>query len=192
MVDFEKIDDVLVLKYDSERGNDWVYQKLNNDEPLTLKGTFSVKKGDLYGSSAATSPDPDAPVEFKIGRKQAEYFLIDRDILSINFDLWIHKDVSLTYRSFTAEKNVSIFARVSDLVPGEIRIGGNVPGNLPEEDFKRLIRYFPNTYELKRYVGARVSSVLRDFFDTKHDGEKQYHQYMNKNLVVTENDLIDV
>lgn len=192
MVEFEKINDVLVLKYDSERGNDWVYQRLNSDETLALKGTFHVDKADLYALGVATSPDPDAPVEFKIGSKQGEYFLIDRKILSIDFDLWIHKDVSLTYRSFTAEKNVSIFSRVNDLGPGEIRIGGNDPDSMPEKDFKRLIRYFPNTYELKRYVGARVSSVLRDFFDTKHDGEKQYHQYMNKKMVVTGNDLIAI
>src|SRR5712692_7362413 len=127
MVELEKINDVLVLKYDSERGNDWVYQRLNNHETLNLKGTFHVDKADLYALSVAISPDPDAPVEFKIGSKQGEYFLVDRKILSIDFDLWIHKDVSLTYRSFTAEKNVSIFSRVNDLGPGEIRIGGNDP-----------------------------------------------------------------
>jgi hypothetical protein len=192
MVEFIHIDDVLILRYDSESDNDWVYQRLNNNETVTIKGTFHVNKKDLYGASATTLLSPQDPVEFKIGHKQEEYFLIDKDVLLIDFDLLFHKDVSLSSKSFIAEKNVSVFSRVNDLGPGEIRIGGNSAGSLPEAEFKRLIKYFPNTYELKRYVGARVSSVLRDFFDTKHDGEERYHQYMNKKLVVPGEDLIEM
>lgn len=190
MVEFEKINGDLVLKYDSVPDNSWIYEKLNNNEDVSIKRTFSVEKKHLYGSSAAHTPDHEKPVQFLIGIQDGNYFRLDKEVLSISFDLYVHKDIDLTYRSFTAEKNVSIFAKINELNPGPIYIGGDLPGSLPKSDFKRLIDYFPNTYELRRYVLARVSSVLRDFFDTKTDGEKEYHQYMNKKLGGRHQDLI--
>jgi len=141
----------------------------------------------------SVNPPPDfddEPVEFLIGLKVGDYYHLDRDILSINFDLYIHEDIGLTYKSFTAEKNVSVFSRVNELSPGDIHIGGSFPDNLPEVDFKRLINDFPNTYELKKYVLARVSSVLRDYFDTQIDGEEKYRKYMNRKLSAKNDDLI--
>lgn len=186
MIEFVKRADVLILSYASdELDNRWLYQRLNDGQRHKLKGTFHVNKGDLIRSSVENDPDPEDLVEFKIGFKQEEYFLLDKNILSINFNLLIHKDVDLSQRSFTAAKNVSIFSRINELGIDEIRIGGDSPNSLPAEDFKRLIKTFPNTHELKRYVEARVSSVLRDFVDTKHDGESRYHKYMDKKLVAT-------
>ncbi len=193
MLEFEKVNDSLVLEYDTTNSdNDWLYRRLNNDETVCLKNTFHVTKEDLYGSSTEVTPNPDIPVEFNIGKKHGEYFLIHRRILSIEFDLWIHQDIPLTYRSFTAEKNVSIFSKVSALGAKLIRIGGNHPDSIPEEDFNLLIKYFPNTYELRLYVEARVSAIIRDYFETKYDGEKKYHQYLNKKIVNTGEDLIEI
>lgn len=94
----------------------------------------------------------------------------------------IHKDVALSDRSFTAEKRVSIFQKITELRPGRIVIGGTEPDSLPEAVFNGLIRHFPNTHELKRYVAARVSAVVRDFFETQVDGEKLYRRYMDRRL----------
>jgi Domain of unknown function (DUF4263) len=194
MIEFEKKEDVLVLKYSSDDDNNgWLYEKLNGVERYKLKGAFHLNKGDLYGSSDETEPDPEDSVDFKIGHKDGEYFLLDKNILSINFNLFIHEDVGLNDRFFIAEKKVSIFSRINDLGADEIRIGGDSPDAMTEDDFKRLIKNFPNTHELKRYVEARISSVLRDFIDTKHDGEERYHKYMDKKLVGTAGeDLVEM
>jgi hypothetical protein len=112
----------------------------------------------------------------------SSYFTFDREILGLDCDLLIHTDVNLTHRSFTAEKNVSVFQTIAALRPGRIVIGGTEPDSLPEEVFNGLLERFPNTYELRRYVLARVSAVVRDFIETGVDGEKAYHRYMNKRL----------
>ena len=192
MVEFQKINGSLVLKYESMPDQSWIYKKLDDGESVSIKRTFHVGSADLYGSSLSSSPEHEEPVEFLIATQKGEYFHFNKNILSIEFDLYIHKDVELTYRSFTAEKNVSIFSKINDLKPGDVHIGGPFPGALPEADFKRLIKQFPNTYELRKYVLARVSSVVRDFFDTKIDGEQKYHQYLNKKLSPKADELIEL
>lgn len=192
MIEFQEEKEGLVLRYSPMGGAEWVYKKLELGEEVCLKRTFYLEKEHLIGSSTKPSPDLDEPVQFLIGPKIKGYFHLDKDILDIDFDLHIYEDVRLTYRSFTAEKNVSIFSQVNKLSPGDIHIGGDFPGNLPKADFKRLIDNFPNTYELKKYVLARVSSVLRDFFDTKTDGEEEYRKYMNRKPTVKNDDLLGI
>ncbi len=183
MVEFQETQGLLILAYSSERGdNGWVYRKIKEKGVAKVRGTFHVEKRDLFGASTAPSPKPHDPIEIKIGVRKGDYYRLDRRILRIDFDLWIHKDIDLDGRSFTSVKNVSIFAVVNKLAPGEIRIGGNRPGSISQKEFRRLIKAFPSTYELERYVGGRVSAVLRDFLEIKRDGQKQYHQYMNKKL----------
>lgn len=191
MIEFQNKNEGLVLRYTPRNGNTWIYKKFEENKVLNLKRTFHLRKKHLTGLSVKPPPDfEDEPVDFLIGLKIDDYFHLDRDILSIDFDLYIHEDIWLTYKSFTAKKDVSIFARVNELSPGDIHIGGDFPENLPEVDFKRLINDFPNTYELKKYVLARVSSVLRDYFDTQTDGEGEYRKYMNRKLSAKNDDLI--
>jgi len=132
----------------------------------------------------------DEPVEFRVAVRQGDYFVFDRKILRLDCDLLIHKDVALTHKLFTAEKRVSIFQKISELRPGRIVIGGTEPDSLPEAVFNSLINRFPNTHELKRYVLARVSAVVRDFFDTQVDGEKLYRRYMNRRLDSKARDIL--
>lgn len=191
MIEFEMVDGHLVLRYTPRDGNTWVYEKFEREEVLNLKRTFHLKKKHLTGLSAKPPLDfGDEPVEFLIGSQIDDYFRLDRDILSIDFDLYIHETVNLTPKSFTAETNISVFARVNELSPGDIHIGGKFPENLPKEEFYRLIKDFPNATELKKYVLARVSSVLRDFFDTKTDGEEEYRKYMNRKPKANNDNLI--
>ena len=193
MVKFDKINDVLVLRYESQSGNSWVYQRLKQDDTITISGTYHLTREHLYDESAlrlsrdeedetAEADFGDEPVEFRVAVRQGDYFVFDRKILRLDCDLLIHKDVALTHKLFTAEKRVSIFQKISELRPGRIVIGGTEPDSLPEAVFKSLINRFPNTHELKRYVLARVSAVVRDFFDTQVDGEKLYRRYMNRRL----------
>jgi hypothetical protein len=202
MVEFEKINDALVLRYESEQsGNSWVYKRLKEDGGITIKGTFHLTLGHLCDESAFRlsqfEEDGDLddeyagePVEFRVAVLRGEYFVFDRQILGLDCDLLIHKDVALSDRSFTAEKRVSIFQKISELRPGRIVIGGTEPDSLPEAVFNGLIRHFPNTHELKRYVAARVSAVVRDFFETQVDGEKLYRRYMDRRLDSKARDIL--
>lgn len=182
MLEFEIVADDLLLKYDSMPDNSWIYEKLAGGESVSIKRTFMVRSEHLYGQSASNNRNVSDPVSIKIGSREGDYFLLDRDILSISYDLRIHEDIPLHYRSFVAEKNVSIFAALDDLNPADVWVGGNHPGSMPNQSFERLVNRFPNTYELRKYVVARVSAEIRDFFETKKDGEATYHKYMNNKL----------
>lgn len=192
MIEFRAEKEGLVLRYSPMTGGKWIYKKLKKNEKINLKRTFFLQKKHLTGASKKPSPDPDEPVQFLMGPKIKGYFHLDKDILNIDFDLYIYEDVELTYESFTAEKHVSVFSKVKKLSPGDIHIGGDFPRNLPKADFKRLIDNFPNTYELRKYVSSRVSSVLRDFVDTKIDGEEKYRKYMNRKLPVKDDDFYGI
>ena len=64
----------------------------------------------------------------------------------------------------------------------DIFIGGNNAAALPETEFRRLIKNFPNTYELKKYAEARISAVLKNYADSIIDGEEKYNTYMNRKI----------
>ncbi|MGT2492078.1 hypothetical protein ACU4GD_20030 [Cupriavidus basilensis] len=88
-------------------------------------------------------------------------------ILDIKNDLLISRDVTLKRSIFAAERNVSIFGRLSDLLEHSdpIVIGGKRPDAIPWDVFEDLLKKFPNTYELNRYADARVHTILSQYLD---------------------------
>ena len=60
----------------------------------------------------------------------------------------------------------------------DVYIGGAHPAAIPENIFATLISKFPNDYEKKKYVEARVSAILRNYVQQLKDGELAYHRYM--------------
>ena len=117
---------------------------------------------------------------FRIGVVSAGYYYIDRDVLGINFDLAIHVSIHLERKIFSAERNISIFRRLNDFDLESLTIGGDADGALPEEVFGKLLRKFPNSYELDRYAKARISSIIRNHLPIEQDFQVEYESYLNK------------
>ncbi len=182
MIKFSIVGNNLILNYDSKPDNGWLYERLDDGDAVDIKRTFSVRADDLYGQCATVNRDEGDPVSFKIGEMEGDYICIDRDILLISFGLYIHKDMRLSIGDFVASKNVSIFRLMDELGLSEIWIGGDLPDSMPESAFRKMIKLFPNTYELRKYVLARISTGIREYFETKRDGEADYHKYINKKL----------
>lgn len=65
-----------------------------------------------------------------------------------------------------------------------------MPDSIPEQDFDSMVRNFPRELELKRYVMARVGSVVRDFVDTRVDAEHLFRSYVNKHLKKKPKDIV--
>lgn len=167
MIEFEQTNGIILLRYQPMNGASWIPARLKDDQTLPIKGTFYLKQKHLVEVVSPSEDDEwesDEPetASFQVAALDGEYFVFEREILGIDCDLLIHKDVQLTYRSFTAEKKVSIFRIIAALKPGRIVIGGDLSDSIPEQDFNSLVRNFPREHELKRYVLARVSSVVRD------------------------------
>lgn len=52
---------------------------------------------------------------------------------------------------------------------------------LPYEEF-RLLASFPNSTELTKYSLARISSIVREYFDNTVDAEFDYERYLNRRI----------
>lgn len=184
MINFRKENNLLILEYQSDPDNPWAFQRLKNDEEITLKNTFTFFKNDLYSLDIDDLPEDDycEPLEFVLACLENEYFRIDSKILGTDISIFIHKDIKLSLKFFTAIKNISIFKKINEVVKEDIYIGGERSNSLPVSEFNQLLKNFPNTYEIKKYVDARLSSVLRNYFDSVVDAEQKYNSYMNKKV----------
>ncbi|CAJ0742111.1 hypothetical protein R16034_02975 [Ralstonia edaphis] len=103
-------------------------------------------------------------------------------VLDIDNDVLIDRDVTLKRAIFAAERNISIFGRLSDLLEHSdpIVIGGSRPGTIPREAFEELLRQFPGSHELDLYAGVRVQAILSEHLDGMKDARGRYEQYLNR------------
>lgn len=186
MIEFIIKKGLLILKYSPLRP--WVLGKFAEDENVTLRKTFTFSKGDLHASSTDKNHEE---VDLIIGRKEGDYFKIDGDVLNIERDVFIYKDIGLSEDFFIATKGVSIFKRISEIVKEDIYIGGNKAGALPESEFRGVLRSFPHAYEIKKYVNVRIGSVLSAYFKSAADVQEKYEQYMNTRPTITGDHLLD-
>ena len=179
MIEFKKSNDKVILSYSSDRPSpEWVYHELDESGVVRIAKAFSLTKNELL--TTFDQSDEDNPVEFQVAEKQGEYFCFPKEVLSIEHDLYIHENIALERKLFIAERGISIFGKVDDLVSKSIYIGGNEDGAIPEVTLRELLKAFPNTYELNRYTAARISGVLSSYIETKDDYEEKYQQYLNK------------
>ncbi|WP_454084191.1 Shedu immune nuclease family protein [Georgenia sp. Marseille-Q6866] len=183
MISFEGHGSEVVLVYRPEQsGPGWLDEKLDSDGKATLSRTFTVRKSDLV------APDPDDEFgfdgedarRFKIGSIHNGYRVIGKDILGLKHDLLYADSLQLRQQVFVAERNISVFRRIDDLVDEQIVIGGSLPGAIPADDFARLLHDFPTSTELTKYSRARVTRVLREYMETMSDAEQGLADYMDR------------
>lgn len=158
----------------------WVYHEMDKSGAVTIAKAFSFTKNELL-TTFDQNQEHD-PVEFQAAEKQGEYFCFPKDTLSIDHDLYIHEDIKLERKLFVAERGISIFGKLDNLVSQSIYVGGSEDGAIPEATLRELLKAFPNTYELNRYASARISGVLSSYIETKDDYEEKYQKYLNKRV----------
>lgn len=174
--------------------DDWVINELKKSNVVriahgifTLSSEFLVNKSRLKLSTQKFIEDtPD--VIFNIAKLTElslegitdEYYKITDDVLIRDKSIFLHKNIDTDITLFIAETNISIFKQIAELVTGDIIIGGKVSNSIPLDEFYGLIENFPTTYEKKLYAQARISSVLRNYFENVKDAEILYKRYRNK------------
>ena len=183
MIEFKKDKDLLILKYLSEPDNQWLIDELNNDETVVVKHVFHFAKHNLYDPRTIEEEQPETPLEFVLGHKDDNgYIKISGRILKIDISIFIDDTIRLSMNYFRAVKNISVFGKLAQIARQDIFIGGSNPTAIPKDEFKRLIKNFPNTYELQKYAEARVSAVLKNYLHSFIDAEEKYNSYMNKKI----------
>lgn len=184
----------------------WIYDELWQDDSFVLKRTFSFTIKDLFDKSIVEkfslrkvdeiSEYPigideigEIEVEFVLGTLEGEYFKISRPIVLYHSNLYIHKDITINISLFIANSNISIFGFIEKLLKGDIYVGGQNPHSIPENAFLRLIKEFPTTHEKSLYARARVTTVLRDYFENVPDYNAKFQAYLNKRPSIKGADL---
>lgn len=176
---------VLIYRAD-QQGNGWVWRELRNHGTVTLNRVFTFVRQDLVSQPDDRDQDNDFEnfeYRFRLATRRDGYFHIDGRIFDIdNPVLLVDAGLKLERKVFVAERNISIFRKIADLVETNqpIVVGGSRTGAIPIPDFQALLSRFPNTGELNRYAAARVASVIGDYISPLKDAKAQYEAYMNR------------
>ena len=193
MVNFEVIEDRIIFTYNYSDyiDTDWVRKGLREDGYIYYKSTFYFTKEDLYNEESlevkkfdpATMSMLDVeiePISFVFAEKRGEYFKVKKNVLSDKSDIYFYKDIDLILEYFVAETKISLFKQILSLINEDIYIGGTNVNSMPFNSFEELIKRFPTTYEKNLYAEARITSIIKNYFDTTIDSEKKFQNYLNK------------
>lgn len=196
MLDFQTTATGVVLEYEGELGpNDkWVWDELTKNQEVLLSRIFLFTRNDLLNPPASNQDFEAYRYRFQFGSFDDGYVKIPARILDIKNDLLISRDVTLKRSIFAAERNISIFGRLSELLEHSdpIVIGGTRPGAIPWDVFEELLKRFPNTFELNRYADARVQTILSQYIDGMKDARGRYESYLNKKAALNNATKLDL
>ncbi|MBE0507010.1 MAG: DUF4263 domain-containing protein [Marinospirillum sp.] len=178
MIRLSKQNSQLLLTYQADRFNDarWLDDKLQEDGEVTLRRTFTFTSADLL---VQQEPSDDERV-FLLGVLEGGYYKIGKDILGIKHDLLLDGDMEIEPKSFIAQRDISVFRKIDDLIDEPIVVGGNEESAVPLDDFELLLKTFPTSTELTHYARTRIARVLKDYFGTISDAEGKLNQYLNR------------
>lgn len=126
---FEDCDPLLIVAYlpDGLRLAEWVGEKLERDGNTTISRVLTVQKTDFLDRTSELEDEyPDGVIrESVMGRLEGQYRVIRADVLGLQHDLKIAKSVPLSLAPFVAERGISIFGWIDDLVDEPIVVGGD-------------------------------------------------------------------
>ncbi|KGJ03421.1 hypothetical protein IT41_14070 [Paracoccus halophilus] len=187
MMNFAKTSDGWYFEYQGGADeNAWVWTELKNDGSTTISKIFNFVRSDLREPPDDTTDMDDYVYVFDFGKIEGEYVRIPGRMIGSENDVMFPTGTFFKRKLFAAERNISIFGRLSKLLDHRdpIIVGGADPKAIPMEVFEELLRKFPNTYELNRYADARVHTILSTYLDGMKDARGMYEDYLNKKMVV--------
>ena len=198
-VEFEVFDNEFCLIYRPRDDTSWVHERFARGDDLVVKGTFHLTLRDLVkdhaqGVNSANDDDDilwvdDDRLIFVIATAEGEYFRFKPEILDFDTPVLLHRDTRPNWKWFSAERNVSILRVIQSLNLERIVIGGPDPDAIPSSEYERLLNQFPTPHELRRYVQARVGTVVRQYAEPAVDAEALLNAYVDKRTTATVPDL---
>lgn len=201
-VEFEVFDDKFHLIYRPRDDTSWVSERFERGEELLVKGTFHLTSRNLVEDAAdeaanAASGDDDIMwvdddrLVFAIATAEGEYFRFKPEILGFDTPVLLHRDTRPDWKWFSAERKVSILGVIQSLGLERIVIGGPEPDAIPIDEYERLLNQFPTPHELRRYVQARVGTVVRQYTEPLIDAEALLNAYIDRRTTAMAPNLED-
>ncbi|MFS7198228.1 Shedu immune nuclease family protein [Rahnella inusitata] len=183
MIDFITTNTGVLFKYTPEAADrSWVWNELQTHSTVKISRIFNFDVNDLTNPPSINQDFDSYIYEFQFGSFNDDYIVIPGCVLNILNDLYISKDINLRRGIFAAERNISIFGRLSHLLnhSNPIFIGGGAAEAIPSDVFSELLRKFPNSNEVDKYADARVHLILEQYVDGMKDARGHYEAYLNK------------
>lgn len=172
----------LLLNYEPDRYNgveDWVSKRLSEDGEVCISKVFHFTEDHVVENE-----HDDGEWNFRLGVLRNDYFVIDKDILDISYDLRIHESCSITLKMFVANRGLSVFRNIDNVLSEPITIGGKDESSIPLIDFRQVLQQFPTNTELNHYVRSRITRILKDYFETTTDAQSKFESYLNKKRTI--------
>ncbi len=172
-IEIKQTDSNLLLKYTPQDGAEWVRDKFEKEQEVTIRRIFNFIQDDIH------YPDgiKEYHATFVLGNREKEYFRIDKRILDIKSDLYISTELLITHKTFMAHRDISIFRKIDELIPSTVYIGGEKENSIPIKDFNHLLKIFPTTTEHDHYAQSRISIILEEYFEIPSNPRKKYDRY---------------
>lgn len=188
MIEIVKLDSKLVLKYYSDyQPSPWIDEKLKTDGSVRIKNVFYFKPENLF--KRVEDDFEELEYYFTIGKLVDDYYKIDKDVLGLTNNFFFHKNIQLNDTHFIVESKISFLDQIDRLVDQDIYIGGEKEDILPYEEFLNLVKIFPTSHEINLYRRAKVTSILKNYFENIKDQEEGYKTYINKKTPVYKSEL---
>lgn len=182
MIKLSKQSNQLLLIYEPDRFNDvrWLDEKLQQDGEVTLRRTFTFTPTDLLTPSASSEEADDEERRFVLADLEGPYFKVGKAILGLKHDLLLDNTMQLDVATFIAQRDISIFRRIDELIEEPIVVGGDNESAIPLADFEQMQRTFPTSTEITHYARSRIARILKDYFGTMSDAEEQLSRHLNR------------
>lgn len=179
MISFEIIDNQLILVYKPYGGNEWLIEKLKNNEDYLLKNVFYITKDIQYNIEQNKN---DKCIRFIIAELDGDYYRLKSTIFDIEHNFYFSKDFNFKMSTFIAYDKISIINKIDQIITEDIYIGGEIGeiSGLTIDAYENLIKNFPNKSETLMYQHQRISTLLKDYLPLKKDYEKTYDKYIQR------------
>ena len=177
-MEFVEDKDTFTIVYDFPGRFDWIRQALEEYGKVTIGKAFTINRGHVIEGL----DESDEFMIIKIGVKRENYWEMDCSILGLEYELYLGIENKWKPKHFIAEKGVSIFPKLNGIVESQLWIGGKNKRAMPFSQYDQMVRKLPSYTELNKYVRARLSGVVGEYFDIIGNAQRKYENYLNKKL----------
>ena len=174
-LNFEKENNNLICSYTPEGGAQYVLDRIYNKGECTIKYLFTIKEEHITNQE-----DPLEGIDFSIGKKIKDYYLLDCDIFGFENKFYLHENLKIERNTFITHRNINILSKIDRLINSDVYIGGEETDAIPASDFSELISNFPNTSELNIYSHKQIERRLKNYLNFKKNYQNEYEKYMKK------------
>lgn len=196
MIEIVNKNSKLIAIYTPDSGVNWLFEKLNNNDEYYLKNTYKLTKDKIFESHEIDIDfNEEESIAFQIGIEEENFFKLDKDVFNININIFIDKNIKITPKFFTANKNISILSKLEKVIKESIYIvlDENYEENhentnqIPISAYKTLLTTFPNNTELIKYSHMRIATALNEYFNDIDTFKVKYEQYLNNKTLPSNN-----